>query len=270
MARIHQTLSGQSIKYDPDPKLERFLKRVQALVDDPKATENDVVALVYGRENPILDHTIFPERGAVTKEVFDNPVYAVLTDQLARKQLQRDGVSPEKLAEKFTVSVATAAARKCVSEDAIRKAIRERRLPAWVRDGEYFLESDSLEAVKLGSRGPIPGTTEPLVLRVGASEGGAVFMKVKKPDGEIAELDPRKFVGARSATKLDAVVDRWRRVGVLTGGHGKLRFFEIVPSTEQDPDGIEFHGFFVRGKFSIVRKVNNAREARQAWEAFRG
>lgn len=263
MARIHTTISGQEIRYhDPDAKLERFLKRVFALAEDEDATDDDLVVLIYGRENPILDHTLFPERGAVTREVLDNPVYGVLTDLLARKTLARTKTTPERLAARYTVTVAEAAEQKGVSEDAIRKAIRERRLSAWKKDGVYYLEPKSLEAVSLGGRGPAPkvqlqgraqgrsATSGSLSIRAGHE--GDVSFKVKAP-------------GA-SESKPPARLDKWSRVGVLTGGHGKLRFFELEPGGE--PNELEFHGFHARGPFRVVRKVNNAKAAREAWEAF--
>lgn len=257
--RIHETISGQEIKYpEPEPKLERFLKRVQALVDDRKATEDDLVALVYGQENPILDQTIFPERGAVTREVLDNPVYQVLTDQLARKRMAQTGTDPAKLAAKFTLTVNEAAERKGVSPDAIRKAIRDRRLPSWRKAGEYYLEPRSLDAIELGKRGPIPERISPLEYDAGYSPDLKAFLRLKSADGE---------------TPTDAVhnkgsVARWRRAAVLTGGFGGARYFEIEPDPSAEEE-LKFQHYYVRGRFRIARKENNSKAAREAFEAFK-
>jgi hypothetical protein len=60
---------------------------------------------------------------------------------------------------------------------------------------------------------------------------------------------------------------RWRRVALLSGWKGNLRFFEIEPGDE--PAEVEAGNLSVSGKFKIVRKVNNAREAQKAWLEFK-
>jgi hypothetical protein len=155
MPRIHETASGQQIKYaDPDPMLARFLKRAEELASHADASENELIVWVYGPENPILDRTIFPERGAVTRAVLDDPVYAVLQDLLFRKSAAQRGQSLERIAAKYTLTVNEAAERKGVSPQAIRNAIATKRLPAWVRDGEYHLDPRTLDIVEFGSRLP--------------------------------------------------------------------------------------------------------------------
>jgi hypothetical protein len=265
----HTSLSGQIIDCkDLDPKVERFIERARAVLEDKRATENDLIALVYGKENPLLDPTFFPERGAVTAEVLTEPAYHVLQDLIARKRVLQDGKDPAKLGAKYTVTIPEAAALKGVSEDAIRKAIRERRLPAWVRDDVTYLEPRTLDAMSIGGRGPVPKKIEPLTIRYGYHRTEGAFLKFKDQSG-VREIDDRGNK-AFASSMLDQTdeLKRWRRVGVLTGGHGKVRFFELVPSTEESPEPIEFHGFFVRGKYMVLRKVNNAKLAREAWEAF--
>lgn len=269
MARIHETLSGQRIEYpDPDAKLDRFLKRVHDIVEDAAATEDTLVALVYGRENPILDHTIFPERGAVTKAVLDSPVYAVLSDLITRKRLQQDGGDAKKLGSKHTLTVSDAAARKGVSEDAIRKAIRERRLPAWKREGGYFLDPRSLDALELGGRGPVGAHVKPLAFRVGYDREHATTFKLVV-DGQPQPQGASEEPVSQGRTKWDGKVERWRRAAIFTGVGGKARFFELVPSTSVDAEAVKLDEFFVEGHFMVIRKENSAKAAREAWEAFR-
>src|SRR5688572_11563815 len=159
MTRVHKTLSGHRVEYpDPDPKLGRFLDRVREAFQDPKKTDDDMIGLIYGRENPLLEAT----NGMVTREVFENPVYRVLSDLIVQKRVIMDGTDPERIAAKYTLTVADVAARKGVSEDAIRKAVRENRLLSWVKGGSYFFEPRSIEAVPLGTRGPMPKGIEPI------------------------------------------------------------------------------------------------------------
>lgn len=258
MPRIHVSLAGHDIKYDdPDPKTERFIKRVQALADDPKSKTDDVVALIYGDENPILDRTLFPERGAVTKEVLENPVYHVLCDLLARKQAAVSGATPEKLSKRYTLTVAEAAEQAHVSADAIRKAIKARRLPSWKRDGEYFIDPKTLLALvpEVGKRGVVT----PGVLRYssGYDEDKAVTFRLKIPGGEVP-FDELGNVGR---------VTKWERVGVLVGFGGGLRFFELVPGDEKQR--LDADPFYIEGNFDYARKVNGAAAARKAWEGFK-
>lgn len=255
MPPTYETLSGQRVEYtDPDPKLAKFLKRVQALFEDRKATDSDLVALIYGAENPLL------AGGLVTTETLDHPVYQVLADLIVRKRVVQDGVDVERMAKRYTLSVTEAAKLKGVTQDAIRKAARERRLPSWVKDGSYFFEPASLDAVEIGGRGPIAAArTSALEYRTGYDEGHAAFLKLAtQPGGEVVP-------GKEGST---GKIEKWRRVAVLTGGrNGRLRYFEIEPDPNHRGE-VGFFNFFVRGGFKEVRRENGAQAAREAWEAF--
>lgn len=64
--------------------------------------------------------------------------------------------------------------------------------------------------------------------------------------------------------------DNWTRVIIISGGdtpEGKrYRYFELVPG--DDVNRIEHHGFFVKGRFRVARKLNNSKKALNAWKAF--
>lgn len=260
MPRIHTTLSGHDIKYpDPDAKLERFLKRARDLCDDPKASEDDLVLLVYGDENPILDRTFFPGRGMVTAAVFENPVYHVLTDLLARKRATIKGQTAEQLGKPFTLTVPQAAEQLGITEDAINKGIRARRIPSWVKEGQRYVDPRALAALGLGKQGKLPEGFMRLKVRVGANHDGQ--LRVKHDGGEL----PTKAEAIPYA--LETTLPRSQRVAVLTAGHDRLRMFELLPG--EDENEIEFEGFHVRGKFEIARKINGSAAARRAWESFK-
>ncbi|RYZ17179.1 MAG: DNA-binding protein, partial [Myxococcaceae bacterium] len=54
----HTTLEGHEIRFDePTGDLAAFVAAVRAAAADPAVTENDLVALIYGPTNPLLDHT---------------------------------------------------------------------------------------------------------------------------------------------------------------------------------------------------------------------
>lgn len=261
MPRIHETISGHRIEYaDPPSKLAKLLERLVAMLDDDKVSEDEMIALTYGRDNPLLDQTVFPERGAVTKEVLEDPTYQVLTDLLTRKSFKVRGVDPAKVAERYTLTVADAATRLGVHETAIRQAIKARRVPSWVKDGRYFLEAKSLDKIRVGSRGPVPASIEPLSYEIGNDAKKHAQLRIRFDDREeLAELKNR-VAGERKRGEQS----RWRRCSVLSGApDGKLRYFVLEPGTKENE--IKNADFFVRGKFKIVEKVNNPKRARERW-----
>ena len=88
----HTTVSGHVIDYpEPEPKVAALLKRLARMADDPKATEDQMVALTYSSENPLLGPDLFPSRGAVTKETLLKPAWHVMQDYLARKYIAENG-----------------------------------------------------------------------------------------------------------------------------------------------------------------------------------
>lgn len=263
MPQVHESLTGQRIEYDdPEPAVARLLKAARAIVDDPKRTSDELIALVYGRGNPILDQTMFPERGAVTKAVLDNPVYQVLTDLLARKEAQERGTNFERVAAKYTLSVAAAAEQLEVTEDAVRRAIRGRRLPAWVKEKAYFVNPDHLHLLgEMGRRGTAPMQDEPLEVLAGY-DAKHNTLQIKYRGGQLPN-------GGAIPYSEGGSIQRWREAAVITGGHDKLRMFVIEPAELEAAASIEWHGFYVRGKFKVSRKVNDSAAARKAWDGFK-
>jgi excisionase family DNA binding protein len=263
MPRIHVSLAGHEIKYDdPDPKLGRFLQKAFDLASDPKVKSDTLIALIYGSENPILDHTVFPERGAVTREVLENPVYHVLSDLLARKQAAAAGVTPDKMSKHYTLTVPEAAEQLGVSEDTINRGIRARRVPSWVKGGQRYLDPRTLAAVAigLGARGKAPEGFMRLKVRVGASETGS--LRVKHAGGEL----PTKAQAIPYA--IETTLPRSQHVAVLTAGaDGTLRMFVLEPAEAKKRHG--FDDFWFEGNFEIAKKINGAAAARKAWESFK-
>jgi excisionase family DNA binding protein len=258
LPRIHIALSGHEIRYDdPTPEVESFIKRAQALVDDPARTEAEVIALVYSRENPILDRTIFPERGAVTREVLDDPVYAVLQDLIFRKEVQRRGLDVAKIAARFTLTVDEAAERLGLHPTSITKAIHARRVGSWVKGGRFYLDPNGLAPLEqAGRRGPAPQALE---YRVGHERGVMFRLKYAGEDGKPTEPESKR-------EPVEGRVRRWRRVAILHGRAGKLRMFVLEPADEAAE--LTLGDFYVRGRFQAVQKVNNAKQAEESWAAF--
>lgn len=258
MPRIHVSLAGHEIKYDdPEPIVERFIKRAQTLAENPKSKIDDLVTLIYGSENPILDHTLFPERGAVTREVLENPVYHVLTDLLARKQVSASGGSSEQLGKRYTLTVAQAAEEAGVTKDAIRKAIAARRLPSWVREGQYYIDPRTLAPLGFGSR--LPFESEPFEFEVGYDAVTNTGMRIKIPDGE--------FPKSQNEPLYDDTCERWRRVAVRCSSPTGIRVFVLEPAKKKGL--LQHYKFSVKGKFEVVEKHNADKAARVFWKGFK-
>lgn len=254
----YQTVSGHVIEYDETPEVVAFLRRLRALVDDPKAGVHEVTGLAYSRENPILDQTIFPTRGAVTKEVLANPTYAVVSDLVFRKEAAVHGFDLEEMAERHTLTVAEAAERLGVHVSAVRQAIAARRLPSWIRDGRTYIDPASLQALKVWTRGKAESVKPGGDLRVRIGHRSGISLRVKHP-GELLE---KERVGANI---IDGKIVGWRRVVLISRIEEKMRLFVLEPGDVEEEYAVG--PFFVRGPFRIVSKENNAQRANEAWKA---
>ncbi|MBX3216932.1 MAG: hypothetical protein KF850_33175 [Labilithrix sp.] len=150
----YRTVSGHTITFEAGPKVAAFLRRIEAAVDDPKVSERELTGLAFSAENPILDHSLFPGRGGVTPKVLADPAYHVMTDLLFRKQLAEQGDGVEKIAARYSMTVAEAAAELGIHASAVRQAIAARRLASWVKDGQHYLDPRAVRALEVGTRGP--------------------------------------------------------------------------------------------------------------------
>jgi hypothetical protein len=146
--------SGEIITYpDPAPDVTAFLARVRAAADDPAVDRNQLIELIYGLENPLLDKGILPGRAMVTKAVFANPIYHIMSDLLFRKELAARNQTPDVVAAAHTVSVRDAAKQLGITEASVRAAITARKLAAWMRNGQWYLRPESVAAYKVSNRG---------------------------------------------------------------------------------------------------------------------
>jgi hypothetical protein len=255
----YETISGHSIEYEADAATLRYLKRVQTLAADPKATEGELIALIFAEDNPVLDRAVVPGRGYVTAAVLENKVYQVMSDLLHRKRLVESGTTPEQEAAQYTVTVAEAAKQLGVHENAIRQAIEKRRVLSWIKGGKHYLAPVSVEHLGTkAKRGPLPKDAKPLEYRAGYDPESKTSFRLKS-----AGITPEY---SEHGSSEGGDLPRWRRVGVLSGGGGRLRFFVLEPGQEQTE--LVFGPFYVRGQFRIAEKVNNAADARKAFDAF--
>lgn len=256
----YTTTAGEVIEYrTPDPKVRAFLARVVDAAHDPRVTEGELVELVYGKENPILDQTIFPGRGAVTKAVLADPIYQVMQDLLFAKRLQMGVLAEEAPDAAPALTVEETAARLGISAAAVRHAIKAGNLDARKEDGAYSVDPESVATYRsrVKRRGPPPESAPPdLELRFGSAPGYS--FRVKFPGLEVT---------GKRAQQYDAVVRRFDGQGAIAFSTKSMnRMFVIEPADELNK--YELGPFFISGRYRVVEKINGPKRAAERFRAF--
>jgi hypothetical protein len=145
--------SGEAIDYSPPPELGAFMDRVRTATDDPTVTPSDLLSLVYGVENPLLDTSSIPGRAVIRRAALEHPAFHIMGDLLFRKHLAVRTMSPEVVAAAYTVSVKDAARQLGITGASVRAAISGHKLDARMRNGQWYLRPESLAAYKVSNRG---------------------------------------------------------------------------------------------------------------------
>lgn len=274
MTETYTMLSGRTLSYDiPRPEVARFLARVVDAAHDPNVTESTLTGLIYGTDNPLLDQTIFKGRGAVTPETVANPVYHVMLDYLDQKRIQAGTLDLAASHDRYTMTVAEAAGQIGMSTGAVRQAILKGRLGAIKKGGQWYLRPAGVKAYQRSNRGPRPRSGKarddtaqdekvsnrlggPLSIRMGNAPGVSFRLKAlqKLTDSE------------RTGRIRTGVLHDWKRIAVWAGTGSRSRMYEIAPSEEKNE--IIYREFYVRGRFAVLRKLNNVRKVREAWSSF--
>lgn len=101
-----------------------------------------------------------------------------------------------------------------------------------------------------------------LLAKVGSTDGASFRIKATG-----------SFVIKKGRRSAEVGVPAFRRAAIyMTGRRSedrKLgRLIVIEPAPDEPPTEYEFHGFYVRGRFRIVDKINQHSDAHHAWQAF--
>ena len=264
----YQLSSGETLSYpDPPAPVAAYLAQARAAAADPAVTPAELIALVYSPDNPLLDTTILPGRGMVTKAVLDHPVYHVLADLVFLKECAARGRSPDASYAAFTLSVAEAAARLGITPAAVRAAITGRKLAAVLKNGQWWVHPNSVASYRVSNRGPkrvataktATTTADPVRVILGSEAGRSLAVRV-----EGGELVRDGKAGGRVEGHLSP---GWTRALVRTTARpGGTRVVVIEPAAGEE-NAIDHGGLSVRGPFRVVRKVNNPKAAAAAWRA---
>ena len=101
-----------------------------------------------------------------------------------------------------------------------------------------------------------------LLAKVGSKDGASFRIKAAG-----------SFVIKKGRRSTEVGVPAFRRAAIYVTGRRsedrKLgRLLVIEPAPDDEPTEYEFHGFYVRGRFRIVDKINQHSDAHHAWQAF--
>lgn len=259
----HTTIAGETLEYPRPPgELAAFLAHVRSAAEDPRVSEGELVELIYGSENPLLDHTIFKGRGAVTREVFANPIYHVMLDLLDAKRVQAGTLDPERAAQRYSMTVTEAAERLEMTTSAVRQAIGAHRLAAWKSpSGPYLLDPHSVDTYRDRVKRRGPKAAPALRITMGNRPGASFRVKA----AEIEEVSKTKLEDGGQV--IEAVVPRFERVGIAFSGTRSNTFLVLEPDDEERTR--DFQSYGVTGRFRIVEKVTDPEEASKRFRSFR-
>lgn len=255
------TLSGRELTLpDPTAELGAYWERLQSAAADPTVTHEALLALVYHEANPLMDRTLMPGSGSLTRAGLENPLYRAMTDLVARKQVQLGALDLATVGAPYTVTLDEAAEALGLGSTAVRQAIDSYRLSGWKKGAAWFVHPESLAAYKASNYGPTTKarTGERLELRMG-SDGHGETLKLKYPAAEVERESGHIHAGN--------ITPGWRRVGVLTTSGPTTRFFALEPGEEMGI--VELGGFYVKGRFKRTTTENSSVKARAAWKDFK-
>lgn len=264
----YETLAGETIRYPkPTPKLQKFLARIVKAVDDDSVGPGALDALIFGKDNPLLDHTVnkgteLEGVGAITKETFANPVYHVMQDLAHRKRVQFAGVERDHSKEVFTKSVADVIDMfdGDISADRVRRLCRANTFAHVSGPQGLMIDPRSVEAYianRATRRGPKKKPA--LTCRYGSEPGKSFSVKAL----DLVKGDTAKKGAVRMT---DAEVPEFETAAVKFSGKDMQRCFIIERASRRKTYN---HGhFFIEGMFKIVEKVNGAAAASRRFKTF--
>jgi hypothetical protein len=147
-------ISGETITLRKQPRyVLDFIVRAQLAAHDPTVNVGQMIGLIYGLENPLLDKTMLPGRAMATKAVLENPAWRVMSDLLGVKQIQLGLLDPVAAAAMYKVSVNDASKRLGITPASVRAAINARKLAARLVNGQWWLSEESIASYKVSNRG---------------------------------------------------------------------------------------------------------------------
>jgi excisionase family DNA binding protein len=243
------TMSGGELELgDLTMTQAAFLQKIQAASGDVGVTSGEFIALAWGRENPILDTAQFPDRALVTATAHALPFYGVMADLLGRKQEQQDGV-------RFTMTVQEAADVLEITEPSVRAAIGTGKLSKRQVGGRILLDPAQVATYPRRAPNKTPAEVGAQVAGLQAHVGSKTGASFRIHGADVAAP---KVGDAREGP----IADGWTRIAVLASKANKARCFLLEPA-EGAAESLDFEGFYIRGPFRIVERINNTNRAHE-------
>lgn len=253
----HTTALGEVLKFTASPEVAAFIDRVRIAAHDPKVSEPELISLIYGgHENPILDHTHFVDKGAVTAAVLKDPAYHVLCDLMQTKRESLPAPPPPAF-----LDISAVALQLDISRQSVSAAISRGDLNSEKVNGKHRVSRDSVESYRdsVKRRGR---RAEPMLKIVFGNEPGkscqakVLSLDLQSKEGKVQTGVVRAF--DRAALKFSYKIGKTEEKA--------NRMIIIEPSTTMEEFSVGKFG--VSGKFKIVERINNASEATKRWKAF--
>jgi hypothetical protein len=276
----YTAISGEAIKYQITPEAAAFLERLRMAAADPAVNVHQFLALVYSDENPILDRNFVAGRAMVTRAVFDNPVWWIMSDLIGAKRVQLGLLDIDAAKAAYTISVNEAAEQLGITPSSVRSAIMARKLSAHMRNGQWYTRPEAIASYKVSNRGRKKkdkgqGVEMPKVIHVQTNNKIAPTVRVRTGNAPGVSL-AIKVVGGDKLVRMQGddwlLPNGWHRAIVrttTTTPKGKaVRVFEIEPAAEVGT--IDVGELYVTGAFRIAKKINNGKQATEAWKAASG
>ncbi|MCH7477923.1 MAG: helix-turn-helix domain-containing protein [SAR324 cluster bacterium] len=128
------------------------MKKLFRATDDTGVSYNDLLVMIYGKENPLLDQKIFKGVGGVTREIAANPIYSVMRDQLEKKAILEGLIDPDRDFAHYTMTTSQAARQLGVHETAVVKAVQQHRLTGRKINGQWRLHPTAVAGYKVQTK----------------------------------------------------------------------------------------------------------------------
>ncbi len=262
----YTTTLGEVIEYPtPAPDVAAFLRRCIDAAEDPRVSEDGLVGLIYGAENPVLEQGRFEGRGAVTKAVLANPLYGVFLDLLDHKRVALGKTTVDAQKAAYSVRVSDAAVELSMTPDAVRKAIVSGHLLALNTPDGYRIDPRSIADYKATRKPRGPSRGPALEVVMGSAPG--LSFRAKFVGLHVVE----KSKSGDGGSLARAEVAEFRKGAICFSekkANGKTlnRCFVLAPAARASK--YEHGPFSVSGKFKIIETENDEKRAAQLFREF--
>jgi len=252
----YTTIKGETIEFKPSQAEKAYIEKLEGAASDSAVTEDQMIDFIWSVDNPVLKNGPNNKKGYADKETYQNLAFRVMLDLEDRKRIKLGSLDLNLSRGKYTLTVPEAALELGIHETSVRKAILNKRLDGWQdKPGSpYFLNPDSVASYKISNRG---ARAAKQILKARFGNHGGYSFRIK-PD----LVDTKRVI----EQVIEGRLKPFSGCSVLVCGDKKCTYYELAPGNEENR--IDIKEFFVTGRFSVKRKINNTRQAREAFKSY--